>query len=253
MTIWKFVTIGWRMMKQDPLVMAPSLIFFLLLHAIEAIYLKNFTFDRVPTSVEIFAILGVLVLNVFFVTLNTSMGLSLQESGHVEVGHSILETCRAFVSLVLLTLLCLLPLFCLFLGGLWATGTLVQTIPPLISALSVVGQIFLMVIIMILVLILQFFPVMALDRQLNWLSVPATAAWFVWSRLRYVIVFTALVYFIKFLGLLASVLFVSIPFVGESLFLAFFRAFSHCLTVLMTVVFYLGMKRIDSSSVVTSA
>lgn len=252
MFAFKLIQTAWKMIRQDPIVVAPALIFFLCLNAVESQFLKGFAFDKPILPFQVWVLCGVLVVNLFCVILNTSMGISILDSGRVNLASTLWHSLRAFFLLMLTMVFILVPLLGIAAGALWL-GSLLITIPALISIVTIVGQGLVLILILILMVVLQFFPVMSLDLEIVWFRIPIEAVKFAWIHRRSVLVFTAAVYFVKLMGLLLSLSFASIPVVGEAFFLAFFRSLSQCIAIMMTILFYMGIRQsIEKASVITS-
>ncbi|MSR88125.1 MAG: hypothetical protein EXS67_00520 [Candidatus Margulisbacteria bacterium] len=252
MSVIKLMQTAWKMIRQDPIVVAPALIFFLCLNVVESQLLKGFAFDKPISPFQIWVLCGVLVFNLFCVILNTSMGLSVLDSGQVNLRSTLWHSLRAFFLLMLAMVFILVPILGVAAGALWL-GSLLVTIPSLISVITIVGQGLVLLLILILMMVLQFFPILALDIEIIWFRIPIEAVRFTWTHRRSVLVFTASVYFVKLMGLLLSLSFASIPVVGEAFFLAFFRSLSQCIAIMMTILFYMGIRQsIEKASVTTS-
>jgi hypothetical protein len=232
----------WKLIKNEPLLLAPSIAFFYALSIIQAQYLPILSLEKMPTTHEAIMLAGIVVADCIVILMTTVMVKEFVDTTRITFKNVILKTLTSAWKLVYASILIVIPPYLVLLGILWGFGES--------EVMSYLGQAAIIILFLNLMIILQFLPIAALDGETSWARFPIRIVQKIWKNIRIVMFFTVWLYFLKFIGFAISTIVGLIPQIGESVLLAFARGFMQGLSSLLVALFWiLAIQDSDKSTV----
>lgn len=221
------------LLKAEKLILAPYLIFFLIIHSVMNIY--SISLDKpmaIKGNIILFLIVG-WVVELFFKGLTISMAYHVYNENNdqkkTSLSFPLHYTLIKFHHLLLSVGSLMIPFFLIAKYILPSNQG-----DPFSLLLSTIG-LFLM---LFFVFIIHILPVMVLVDNLNWYQAIQLSFSLIKNNIKNIIMFTGLIFSLLIVMFFLTALFNTIPILGDTLFQVIFKALGYTYLYVITTLFY---------------
>jgi hypothetical protein len=232
---------SFNLAKKDIIIFTPFLFFFLIFNLLD--FKFNFTNAISQTSLFTIGVLSIIwFCSLFFEAITLLMIKSLLHNEHVHLKESLLSMPKKFFVLFINIFILFLPI--LFIIKYLTSFNSFQNISPLKLGFIIICVIFMC----ILSLISQFLPVIVILENHSFFKPLLKSIKFAFKNFINIIIYLALILSITFFMVLFSLLFESMPVIGDIIFKSFFQGILNTFLLVIALNFYLMIKKNESAA-----
>jgi len=181
-------------------------------------------------------VLGLIHLAFFSVTI--SMAKSLFEKKKIHLQDAFKDAAKKFHHLAIGTTVVFVPVYGLILA-IQYLANLASDMQGIKIVVGIAASILTIATVFLVLLIVEFIPIFVVIENQKWIQAILKSGKFVKKSLVDIIILNFVGINIQLIASILSALFLTIPLLGESVFLVIFKGISDCLVYCLSVVFFL--------------